>query len=89
MTLGRTDTALGAYYRRLAARIGAVKAVAATARKLAVMIYKMLRDGARYVDPGAANYDRRQRERILKSLRRRAKALGYQLATTEPSTATS
>ena len=89
MTLGRTDTALGAYYRRLAARVGAVKAVAATARKLAVMVYKMLRDGSQYVDPGADNYDHRQRQRILKSLRRRAKSLGYQLVTAEPSHATS
>jgi transposase len=89
MTLGRTDTALGAYYRRMAARLGAGKAVAATARKLAVMIYNMLRNGTQYVDPGANNYDHRQRQRILKSLGRRAKALGYELVTAEPAPATS
>lgn len=88
MTLGRTDTALGAYYRRMAARLGAGKAVAATARKLAVMIYNMLRNGTQYVDPGADNYDHRQRQRILKSLRRRAQALGFELVTTEASPAT-
>ena len=41
------------------------------------------------LDPGADNYDHRQRQRILKSLRRRAKSLGYQLVTAEPSHATS
>ena len=73
----------------MAARLGAAKAVAATARKLAVMVYNMLKHGTQYVDPGADNYDARQRKRILKSLRRRAETLGYQLATAEPSRATS
>ena len=36
MTIGRTDTALGAFYRRLSARVGKAKAVTATARKIAV-----------------------------------------------------
>src|SRR6202162_4005987 len=38
-TVGRTDTALGAFYRRLSARIGQAKAVTATARKIAVLFY--------------------------------------------------
>ena len=37
-TVGRTDTALGAFYRRLSARVGKAKAVTATARKIAVLI---------------------------------------------------
>jgi len=53
------------------------------------MIYNRLRNGAQYVDPGADNYDHRQRQRILKSLGRRAKALGYELVTAEPAPATS
>src|SRR4249919_2908713 len=37
VTVGRTETALGAFYRRLAGRIGKAKAVTATARKIAVL----------------------------------------------------
>ncbi len=36
VNIGRTQTALGAFYRRLAARTGKAKAVTATARKLAI-----------------------------------------------------
>ena len=43
MNLGRTDTALGAFYRRLAARIGKAKAITATARKLALLVYRTLK----------------------------------------------
>ena len=38
MTLGRTETALGAFYRRLAYRVGKAKAITATARKLAILV---------------------------------------------------
>ena len=53
MTLGRTQTALGAFYRRVAFRIGKPKAITATARKLAVLVYRMLKDHLVYIDPGA------------------------------------
>ena len=52
-TIGKTDTALGAFYRRLAARIGKAKAVTATARKIAVLFYNTLCHGMDYVDSGA------------------------------------
>jgi len=55
VNLGRTHTALGAFYRRLASRIGKAKAVTATARKLAMLFYNSLRFGMRYVDPGQAS----------------------------------
>src|SRR5437660_8445889 len=42
VTVGRTDSALGAFYRRLAARIGKAKAVTATARKIAVLFYNAI-----------------------------------------------
>ena len=48
--VGRTDTALGAFYRRLASRVGKAKAVTATARKLAVLFYNTLRYGMAYED---------------------------------------
>jgi transposase len=79
VNLGRTQTALGAFYRRLAYRVGKAKAVTATARKLAILVYRSLRDGLHYADPGADAYDRRQRTRALRSLRQRAATLGYEL----------
>ena len=51
VTVGRTDTALGAFYRRLSSRIGKAKAVTATARKIAVLFYNALHYGMDYVDP--------------------------------------
>ena len=51
MNLGRTDTALGAFYRRLAYRVGKAKAITATARKLAILVYRTLKDGLVYQDP--------------------------------------
>ena len=79
VTIGRTDTALGAFYRRLSARIGKSKAVTATARKIAVLFYNALRHGMDYVDPGASYYEARYRERVVDNLHRRAKAFGYVL----------
>jgi hypothetical protein len=58
VTVGRTETALGAFYRRLSARIGKAKAVTATARKIAVLFYNAVRHGMKYVDPGASFYRR-------------------------------
>jgi transposase len=79
VNVGKTQTALGAFYRRLAARVGKAKAVTATARKLAVLFYNTLRYGMAYQDPGAAYYEEQYRQRVLKGLRRRAKELGYEL----------
>jgi transposase len=50
---------LGAFYRRLSARIGKAKAVTATARKIAVLFYNAVRRGMDYADPGAAYYEER------------------------------
>jgi transposase len=82
VNVGKTQTALGAFYRRLAARVGKAKAVTATARKFAVLFYNALRYGMTYQDPGAAYYEEQYRQRVLKGLRRRAKALGYELQET-------
>lgn len=77
--MGRRDTALGAFYRRLAGRIDRQKAVTATARKIAVLFYNALRHGMHYQDPGAASYDEQHRSRVLANLQRRARSLGYHL----------
>jgi hypothetical protein len=87
VTVGRTETALGAFYRRLAGRVGKAKAVTATARKIAVLFYNTLRHGMGYADPGASYYEERYRQRVLANLKRRAKSLGYVLQLTEPTPA--
>jgi hypothetical protein len=79
MSLGRTSTALGAFYRRLAARAGKAKAITATARKLAVLVYRVLSGDLVYNDPGATVYHQLNRARELSSLRKRAKLLGFEL----------
>ena len=79
VNVGRTQTALGAFYRRLASRIGKAKAVTATARKLAVIFYNSLRFGMQYVDRGTQYYEQRYQKRVLANLERRAKQMGYAL----------
>ena len=66
VNVGRTETALGAFYRRPAARIGKAKAVTATARKIAILFYRTMRFGMQYEDPGVDQYEQRYRERVVK-----------------------
>jgi len=79
LSLRHSQTALGAYYRKLAQRIGGDIAVFATARKLATLIYRLLRWGQPYLDEGAAAYESRYVQQRIKSLSAKAKELGYQL----------
>ncbi len=81
--VGRTETALGAFYRRLATRIGKAKALTATARKIAILFYRAMRFGMQYADPGADQYEQRYRERVIKQLQRRAANLGFTLQAAE------
>ena len=86
-TIGRTDTALGAFYRRLSTRTGKAKAVTATARKIAVLFYNAVRHGMDYVDPGASSYEARYRARVIDNLQRRAKTFGFILQPAGPPSA--
>src|SRR5262245_37288088 len=83
MNLGRSQTALGVFYRRLAVRIGKAKAVTATARKLAILVYRTLKDGLVYRDPGAEAYDAQHRIQVIRRLRQRAANLGFVLVNAE------
>lgn len=76
-TVGRTSTALGAFYRRLSARVGKSKAVTATARKIAVLFYNAMRYGIDYQDPGADQYEKNYRKRVVKNLEKRATEFGF------------
>ena len=75
-SLLKADCALGAFGRRIRAKKGGAQAVTAVARKLAIIVYHMLKEGRPYKDQGAAYYEARYRERLVEGLRRRAKQLG-------------
>jgi transposase len=79
MSVSRSDTALGAFYRRLSSRIGKAKAITATARKIAVLFYRMLRERTPLRDLKASDYDRAHRRRSLSSLARRVRSLGLEI----------
>ena len=77
--VGRTQTVLGIFYRRIKSRIGGKGAVTATAHKLAVLIYRMLKHGTEYVAQALEDYQAKMTAEMLESLRRKAQALGMQL----------
>jgi len=79
LSLQRSKTALGAYFRRIARHKGAAVAVFATARKLAQLIYRMLRYGQDYVDIGEKAYEHQFQLRRLAAIKETAKSLGYTL----------
>lgn len=79
MALVHSDCALGAFYRRLCARMDKPRANTATAHKLARMVYFMLTRGEAFVDQGQQRYEEQQRQRSIAALKRRAGALGFQL----------
>jgi transposase len=82
--LRTSQSALGAYFRRLSARMDKPKAVTAAAHKLARLIYSMLTKGEEYTDQGQAYYEERYRQRVLHNLNRRAQQLGMTLVATAP-----
>jgi transposase len=77
--LRTSRSALGAYFRRLCARMDKAKAVTAAAHKLARLIYTMLSKGQEYTDQGQAYFEERYRQRVLHNLNRRAQQLGMTL----------
>jgi transposase len=84
--LNKSNSALGAFYRRLRARIGPAKANTATAYKLARLIYRGIKYGQTYIDEGARYYDERYRKHILANLAHRAKQMGCTLVENETGT---
>ena len=78
-TLLRSQSYLGAQYRRLRTRLGAPKAITAMARKLACLFYRLLKYGQQYVDKGAEFYESRYREQQIRFVIKRAHQLGLQV----------
>ncbi len=67
--LYRSESALGAYFRRMAAKLGKPQAITATAHKLARLMYSMLRYGTEYVDKGQHYYEQQYKDRVMHSLK--------------------
>jgi hypothetical protein len=78
----RSDSYLGARYRYLRARLGAIKACKAMARVLACLYYRLVTKGQTWLDRGATEFESRQRQRELATLQRKAQNLGMQLVAT-------
>lgn len=83
-TLCRSYSALGAFYRRMPARLGAPKAITAAAHKLARIFYHLWTKGGTFVDFGIESDDQQYRERTLKHLKKKAQALGFNLVEQPP-----
>jgi len=81
-SLARSKSALGAYYRRMRAKLGGPQAVTATAHKLARIVYAMLKNQTEYVDSGEGYYEEQARQRAVKRVKRKAKNLGFELVST-------
>jgi transposase len=78
-TLLRSQTYLGAQYRRLRSKLGAPKAITAMAHRLARLVYRMLKYGQQYVDKGAEYYEERNRQQQIEFVRKKAAQLGLQV----------
>ena len=74
--LQRSKSALGAFFRRVAARRGVPKAITATAYKLARIVYALLKHGTAYVAQGLEEYETAYRERVVRQVKRKAAELG-------------
>ena len=80
-SLHHSPSAMGAFLRRMKARHGTPKAITATARKLAILFYRMLKYGMDYIDKGEKAYQDRIQAQQIRSLQRHAKSMGYKLVT--------
>ncbi|HSE34324.1 MAG TPA: IS110 family transposase [Pyrinomonadaceae bacterium] len=78
-SLYRSQTALGAFHRRIKARSSGQQAVTATAHKIARIYYAMLTKGTSYIELGQQAYEQRYKQRRIDHLNRQAKSLGFQL----------
>lgn len=77
--VSRSQNSLGAFCRRMKSRLGAPKAITATARKIACIFYRLLKYGQAYVEIGLENYEQKYKERLEKNLQKKARALGFEL----------
>ena len=79
VSVQRSDSELGAFYRRMKAKKGPASATTATAHKIARLYYSLVKSGREYEERSAEVYEQRERDRVIASLQKRAKGLGYEL----------
>ena len=75
----RSKSYLGAYLRRQRSRLGAPKAITATAHKLARIFYTVMRYGVAYQKRSEEDFVNEHQKRMEQNLHRRAKEMGYEL----------
>jgi transposase len=78
-SLHHNKSALGAFYRRMRARLGAPSAITATAHKLARLVYCMIKHGEEYVDRGQQWYEDQYQQSLQRRLQKDAARLGFHL----------
>ena len=76
---GKTQTAIGAFMRRIKSKAGAPKAITATARKIACLFYRLLKYGKDYVEYGIEYYEKKYKANLVCNLHKLAHRLGYDL----------
>jgi transposase len=76
----RSKNWLALFYHRIKARAGTGKAIVATARKIAVIFYQMLRDKVMFKPMRMDEYEKSNKERQLKKLQKQARMLGLELS---------
>jgi transposase len=82
-SLFNSRSALGAFSRRMRSRLGPEKAIVATAHKLALLIYRLIKFGKDYIDIGQEAYEQQYKHRALKQLARKAREFGFQLVASQ------
>ena len=75
----RTQTYLGAMYRRLSFRIGARRAAVAVAHRMTIIAYHILNTRQPYNDLGVDYFDTRDHETITRRAVRRLESLGHKV----------
>jgi transposase len=83
--LTRSNSALGQFYRRMRAKMGAPKAITATAHKLARIVYHMLKHRVPFAAVPPQQDETQARERAIRQLQRQARQLGVTLVVAEQS----
>jgi len=71
--------ALGGFYRRIKSRHGAKVANKATARKIAVLYYRLMKYGFDYVEQGLEEYEKKYKEKMIQSITKKAKQYGMEM----------
>jgi transposase len=84
--LGKMKTPLAAFYHRMKSRLGGRGAITATAHKLAVLVYRLLKYGTEYVRQSMEEYTEKLKTQLERRLHRQAAELGYELVA-KPKTA--